>query len=262
MPSPSRIGLCLALGALTTVVVAWVLAVRVVVPVSPVTSRFAVEGEYRGIDGGRWWYHVYQRPGLTVVVRERGRQGLISFHGQRVLSWLFEWHGTEVPDALPIGMGVAIGQKNDIPAWARQPRHDPTVTTYVVTAASGRGWPCRALWYEAIMSPGTRVNRGGIDLPQSLHDLGPGPVLPYRLIPIGFAADMTLFGAAWMLLLAGPGLVRRVRRHRRGLCIECGYDLGHAGHDRCPECGSTIGDDVRTPFPIGLRAWASRSTSH
>ncbi len=111
------------------------------------------------------------------------------------------------------------------------------------------------------MSPGTRVNRGGIDLPQNLRDFGPGPVLPYRLIPIGFAVDTALFGATWILLLPVPGLVRRGMRHRRGLCLDCGYDLQHAGHDRCPECGAEPGNGERSPFQLVWRSWASRSTS-
>ena len=33
--------------------------------------------------------------------------------------------------------------------------------------------------------------------------------------------------------------VRRWWRHRRGLCIECGYNLTGLRSDRCPECGES-----------------------
>lgn len=262
MPSPVRIGVCLILGCLTTLVVAWVLAVRVVVPVSPgpVTPDL---GMYLGVDGGYWWYTVQRRPGLTVVVRERGRRvGVIADYDRIVPSIRFPWHGHEVPVPMPFVTTAQIGPVNDIPAWARQPRLDPAAAIPVVTAASARGWPCRAVWYEATMSRTTRVNNGGIDLPQSFRDLGPGPVLPLRVIPVGLAVDAALYGSAWMLLLAVPGLVRRVTRHHQGQCVECGYDLRHVVHNRCPECGGATWGDERSLHPLGWRVWGNRSTSH
>lgn len=47
------------------------------------------------------------------------------------------------------------------------------------------------------------------------------------------------------LLLAGPIYVigRRLQRHRRrkrGLCLDCGYNLAGNTTGRCPECGNTV----------------------
>ncbi len=63
--------------------------------------------------------------------------------------------------------------------------------------------------------------------------------LPLRPIWPGFAIN-TLFDAAilWPLIL-GPFALRRLIRRRRGLCPACGYDLRHAEHEACPECGLT-----------------------
>ncbi len=40
------------------------------------------------------------------------------------------------------------------------------------------------------------------------------------------------------LLIPGPFVLRRLIRQRRGLCPACGYDLKHAEHESCPECGA------------------------
>jgi hypothetical protein len=63
--------------------------------------------------------------------------------------------------------------------------------------------------------------------------------VPYRLI-VGLTA---LFPAAWLALWAyAVHCTRRAtRRHRRGLCPACGYDLrGTPAADRCPECGRDV----------------------
>ncbi len=63
-------------------------------------------------------------------------------------------------------------------------------------------------------------------------------VLPLRPIRPGFAVN-TLFYAALLWLPFALYTVRRLIRQRRGLCLACGYDLRHAGHEACPECGVT-----------------------
>ncbi|MGA2499839.1 MAG: hypothetical protein ABSH20_19045 [Tepidisphaeraceae bacterium] len=75
--------------------------------------------------------------------------------------------------------------------------------------------------------------------------------------PAGFAAGATdiagggrwciLWIPQWLpvgLLSIWPAtrlrtLVRRWRRHRKGQCLECGYDL-RATPERCPECGKVV----------------------
>ncbi len=113
-------------------------------------------------------------------------------------------------------------------------------------AVSARGWPRSALWYEATFLNGVRTDRGGIEVPAKFEPwLGPGPVLPCRVLPVGFAVDTALYGAAWFGLVFVPGYAARARRRRRGLCPECAYDLSHADHRRCPECGWGEGTEAR-----------------
>ena len=57
----------------------------------------------------------------------------------------------------------------------------------------------------------------------------------------------------WLPILLGPGAIlgslavfgdlriqRDHHRRRRGLCIQCGYDLRASPGERCPECGKRI----------------------
>ncbi len=64
--------------------------------------------------------------------------------------------------------------------------------------------------------------------------------LPLRPIWPGFAANTIFYAAVLWMLTLGPSTARRMIRRKRGLCINCGYDLRHADHDACPECGAEV----------------------
>ncbi len=61
--------------------------------------------------------------------------------------------------------------------------------------------------------------------------------LPLRPIWPGFIINTAFYAAILWLVIPGPFALRRHIRRKRGLCVTCGYDLRHADHDACPECG-------------------------
>ncbi|MCZ6850308.1 MAG: hypothetical protein O7F17_01560 [Planctomycetota bacterium] len=73
-------------------------------------------------------------------------------------------------------------------------------------------------------------------------------LLPLRPIWAGFAVNTIFYAAILWLIIPGPFALRRHLRRKRGLCVACGYDLRHAEHDACPECGAAI------PSPLRERA--------
>ena len=258
------LSICLALGMMTTVAVAWGLAVRVVVAIDPL-GPVATEGVYR-IDRGNiwWWCRVLKRAGLTVVVWDRGRaitdtplggstRDALAYRApsgsihtlvlgpaeRRTQTYvLFSHHGYVLPESL-----VSI-DRDAVPSWARLPsRVARPVSPNEFCAWSARGWPLRALWYEASfpsLPRRGRIDRGGLALPKALHPLGRGRVLPGRPIPGGFIVDTAFYALIWVAMIRGSGMLRRANRRRRGLCTSCGYDLGHAPHRICPECGRFV----------------------
>jgi hypothetical protein len=67
----------------------------------------------------------------------------------------------------------------------------------------------------------------------NLAHLPPLPCAVYR-IPYWFPVVVTALPiGAWLAMKCR----KRLRRHRRGLCASCGYDL-RATPERCPECGA------------------------
>ena len=119
-----------------------------------------------------------------------------------------------------------------------------------------RGWPALTMWseYEWPAYGQTVVVKGGLPL-SSRHSVSqlyfwpPLPrALPLRPIWPGFAFNTIFYAAILWLAIPGPFALRRFLRRKRGLCVACGYDLRHAEHEQCPECGMTI------PLRIAIRS--------
>lgn len=64
------------------------------------------------------------------------------------------------------------------------------------------------------------------------------PVLAWRPIWVGVTVNAAAYSLFWWVMLAAIDWMRRRSRMRRGLCVECGYDLKGVHKDvPCPECG-------------------------
>ena len=74
-------------------------------------------------------------------------------------------------------------------------------------------------------------------------------LLAILLIWPGFAVNTVFYAALLWPLISGPFAVRRVIRRKCGLCVACGYDLRHADHDACPECGAATASAMPIPLP-------------
>ena len=74
--------------------------------------------------------------------------------------------------------------------------------------------------------------------------LGGNRTLGYRTDVLNLAVPLWLptlvFAAAAIQLGLSNLIFRRPYRRKRGLCLECGYDL-RASKERCPECGEAFG---------------------
>ncbi|MEM7629741.1 MAG: hypothetical protein AAF356_10015 [Planctomycetota bacterium] len=116
------------------------------------------------------------------------------------------------------------------------------------------GWPfrsCRMTWVErqdGTLDPFRGVLVDPAAVPRSWRSgasmyypgnetLGAIPAYPMLTGTLG---NTVVFGGVGLLAAWLTGLIRRRRRHSRGLCVSCGYDLGGSSTDAsslCPECG-------------------------
>ena len=141
---------------------------------------------------------------------------------------------------LPTSAGSARSVTNTVDTAGS---HDASDTIYL-QALVQHGVPLRAMELEyrsTISSPGAVRNNStlgaGMAVPSWLqprnHDL-----LPMRPIFPGFLINTLFYAVVLWLLWSTSFATRRLIRRRRGRCVRCGYDLRHAEHEVCPECGA------------------------
>ena len=139
-------------------------------------------------------------------------------------------------------------ESDAVPLWARNP---------IRMFSSGQihtacGWPLLSFRCEEALGPALRGRTlkvfGGCLLSDAFQSLGPGRVLPYRLIASGFAVNTLFYATILWLLIPGPFALRRFIRVKRGLCPACAYPARPypVGESLvCSECGKALPERTR-----------------
>ena len=102
------------------------------------------------------------------------------------------------------------------------------------------GWPLLCFDADAVWTARTAVARPGVRVARQVSL--PAVTLPHRTVPLrprlwAVGLNSLFYAQLLFLVVRGPFFVRRLVRHTRGLCEACGYDVRHADHQACPECG-------------------------
>ena len=218
-----EIVICLLLGVLMTVAVAWVVLLA---PPDPLAKK-------------HWLGHGTDMQGASIR---------------------FEADGLKIPPTVGIERQLSIGVRDGaFDLWldgSGQPVEvlSPWIGNGLHRSGGRKGvrwsgWPALSMValneVDAWARVSSNVVRRGLALPEGwLPQSGTAwpvvdtpttlPLLPH--FP-GFAIDTAFYaGVSWLLIFA-PFALRRALRRRRGRCTECGYEL--AMLETCPECGAS-----------------------
>jgi hypothetical protein len=226
--------LCLLLGTLTTVGVAWFCQLRV----ADGTKVLNLDGPAAASHGWPPWApHALHAPGVVVVLRAWGRTDERVFENtprSGIVHQVFVQHVGWPMSAMWLGEVVPEDYypKRLSPGWTLSGgrRGLQYVETY---AAQRPGWTnvINVRWYLNYS--------GGNSTDTAVVCMATLPLWP------GFAIDTILYAAAWWALLFTPLPLYRTARRRfrvsRGMCGACGYDLKGSPGAACPECGHAAG---------------------
>ncbi len=249
-----RIAICLLLGVITTIAVAWTCAVWVNVGAGDTRLGWH---DAQGLPKMSGWAltrrDAFGATRVVAMVRSsKPSPPTMSFH--ELVPW---WSDLPQVMARQVAEAKIEAMKHDHPTG-----FGPVQPT--VLYEDGRGWPLpvlRCLWDHGVRPIGPasgKVLNGGIQLDPWQPNV-PGSTnidhqraLPYWPIWPGFGINTIFYAALLWLLICGPFVLRRHIRRKRGLCVACGYDLRHADHEACPECGARREPIAGKPTEEGL----------
>jgi len=204
-----RLLICLALGAATTVGVAWGFA------------AFASDAMRHGR------FDVVRAPGegdgwrLAVRGRAFGRESVTNFAPG---SWSGQFE--EFP-VLQIE-----------PWWARSDHFRLHQSLPISAQLNAFGWPRLAMWHVFEVDPLAKSQTpGGIPLQGGLSAITDPRALPCRVLASGFLTNAGIYSLCWFVALYGIRDAIERNMMSRGRCPKCAYDLRHDFFAGCPECG-------------------------
>ncbi len=229
-----RIMVCLCLGAITTLAVAWVLACLAQPQLHKTT----------GLDG---WIlscrQVWSEADSTVwLVSLHTASGALQLDSKPLQTNADRsvWLAAIDPEVLA---------DEGVPRWSNLLRRRyESIDPQTQRTDQVRGWPMLSLYYTTFAdslsyrfpnrNPKTVTTNGAINL-QTLWPDAPDRLLPLQPLLLGFVVACLFYGSAWFVLASLPTGLRHLIRRWRGVCPRCGYDLRHADHLVCPECGGS-----------------------
>ena len=196
------IAICLLLGAIVNVAVAWALAIwtgsvtfDAQLTASLRRQRFEAEGRSDRLQQeGAWIDQALRGAGLDLVIVKREQPAEI-VHLYRA-GWPFRaMEGESRPTTTEYAWAVPLSSVVTLRAEL------PSATDKVLTSTAARIVPLRPVWLGFL-----------------------GNTVLYAVVAMG------MIGCAW--------LVRRFLRLRRGLCPKCAYPMGESAG--CTECGKAL----------------------
>ena len=175
------------------------------------------------------------------------------FDADRTLLESLGWNGREeTPDAEYILFAMASAAPGLVyrelaeSSRSKDPNFEGYVISTDVAYETLAGWPYLALrgvrWNQAQRGePDRWVDHMLIETPLQADILSgrDSRSLPFRPTWPGFAINTILYAFLGWLLVSALFQLRRSIRRKHGACIKCRYDLRHAEHAVCPECGAT-----------------------
>ena len=229
--------LCLVLGAMINVAVAWTFAWFISQPYQdPQTGILDSRNYLMGLDNleqPSWFVETWWEIGSTQICSE-------------------PWPKTEDDFGVAIGKALLAleptGQFN-FPSGVRpnQPVDMADQAGIKPLVEDLRGWPFYSMRCSfsilRLGSPSGGRTNSGIELefqtdPGYVYGWMGARALPLRPIWSGFILNTLFYGVLAWLAVPGPLALRRLLRARRGLCMKCAYPIG-AG-EICTEFGAAV----------------------